>query len=83
MGVGVLSQRKARKGRTWPGSGRRGLELSVGLLQAAEKQQSQEEKGVGVNREPDHPQTQSALSADNRKPPLAVTQVSRGQPRVC
>lgn len=75
MGVGVLSQRKARKGRTWPGSGRRGLELSEGLLQAAEKQQSQEEKGV--NRETDHPQTQSAGSGDNRKPPLAVTQVSR------
>lgn len=83
MGVGVLFQRKARKGRTWPGSRRRGPKLSVGLLQAAEKQQSQEEKGVDVNQEPDHLQTQSALSGDDRKPPLAVTQVSRGQPRVC
>lgn len=33
-------------GGTWPGSGRRGLRLSVGPLQAAGKQQSLEEKGA-------------------------------------
>lgn len=60
-----------------------GLKLSVRLLQAAGKQQSQEEKGVDVNQEPDHIQTQSSLSGDDRKPPLALTQVSCGQPRKC
>lgn len=59
-----------------------GLKLSVGLLPAAGKQQAREEKGVDGSQEPDHPQTQSALTEETTEnhhwPSLRSPVVSHG-----